>query len=153
MKTITARELRNEYARILRELEDAGEGYTITNHGRPVAHITPIAPVPDRLRAFSGIPLSAAASLNAAAGPFDHSEFNRQVAATLDPVARDPYAGRDDEPAADTTPPRRPEEPNSATRVPPTRDQAIADRHRVAAPGPRLDDLTGQIAQERSKQQ
>ena len=152
MKTITARELRNEYARILRELEDAGEGYTITNHGRPVARITSIAPVPDRLRAFSGVPLNAAASLNAAAGTFDHSEFDHQVAATLDPVARDPYAGRDDEPAADTTPARRPEESRSATKARPTRDQAIGD-HRATATGPRLGDLTGQIAQERSQQQ
>ncbi|WP_432509141.1 type II toxin-antitoxin system Phd/YefM family antitoxin [Kineococcus auxinigenes] len=152
MRTITARELRNEYARILRELEDAGEGYTITNHGRPVARITPIAPVPDRLRAFSGVPLSAAAGLNSAAGPFDHDRFDRQVAATLDPVARDPYAGRD-EPDDGTTPPARPGASNSAVDAHAVREQATADGLRAVPRGPRLDDLAEQVAQERPRQQ
>ncbi|WP_432512291.1 type II toxin-antitoxin system Phd/YefM family antitoxin [Kineococcus sp. SYSU DK001] len=152
MKTITARELRNEYARILRELEDAGEGYTITNHGRPVARITPIAPVPDRLRAFSGVPLSAAASLNSIAGPFDHPEFDRQVAETLDPVARDPYAGRDHEPDTEAAQPSQHDDSSSATDAHAARERTTAHRHEVAPRGPRLGDLTQQIAQERSNQ-
>jgi prevent-host-death family protein len=153
VKTITARELRNEYARILRELEDAGEGYTITNHGRPVARITPIAPVPDRLRAFSGVPLSAAAGLNSAAGPFDHSEFDRQVAATLDPLSRDPYAGRDDEPDTEAVQPHQPDDSNSATDARAVREGATAHGDQVAPRGPRLGDVTQQIAQERLNQQ
>ncbi|WP_432537715.1 type II toxin-antitoxin system Phd/YefM family antitoxin [Kineococcus arenarius] len=153
MKTITARELRNEYARILRELEDTGEGYTITNHGRPVARITPIAPVPDRLRAFSGVPLSAAASLNSVAGPFDHSEFDRQVAETLDPIARDPYAGRDDDPGTEAVQPSQPDDSSSATDARAVREWATAHGREAAPRGPRLGDLTKQIAQERFNQQ
>ncbi|WP_432546435.1 type II toxin-antitoxin system Phd/YefM family antitoxin [Kineococcus sp. SYSU DK004] len=153
MKTITARELRNEYARILRELEDAGEGYTITNHGRPVARITPIAPVPDRLRAFSGVPLSSAASLNSAAGPFDHSEFDRRTAQTLDPIARDPYAGRNDEPDTEAVQPSQPDDPSSAADAHAVREWATTHGVRAAPRGPRLGDLTQQVAQERLEQQ
>ena len=40
MKTIRVRDLRNDYARILREIE-GGETFTVTSDGRPVASITP----------------------------------------------------------------------------------------------------------------
>lgn len=40
-RTIAHRELRNNSSAILRAVE-AGEVFTITNHGRPVAVITPV---------------------------------------------------------------------------------------------------------------
>jgi len=152
MRTITARELRNEYARILRELEDAGESYTITNHGRPVALISAIAPVPDRLRAYSGVPLSAAASLNATAGPLDHAEADRQVAQMLDPFARDPYAGRADEAEADTERARPRSQGGSTVDARAVQEWAAANGYEIAPRGPRLSELTEQIAHERSSQ-
>lgn len=44
MKTIRVRDLRNDYAQIIREIE-AGETFTVTSDGRPVASLTPyVAP-------------------------------------------------------------------------------------------------------------
>lgn len=40
MKTIRVRDLRNDYAQIIREIE-AGETFTVTSDGRPVASLTP----------------------------------------------------------------------------------------------------------------
>ena len=40
MKTIRVRDLRNDYAQIMRDIE-AGETFTVTSDGRPVASITP----------------------------------------------------------------------------------------------------------------
>lgn len=40
METITHRELRNHSAEVLRRIE-AGESLRVTNHGRPVACLTP----------------------------------------------------------------------------------------------------------------
>lgn len=45
-RTIPHRELRNNSSAILREVE-AGETFTITNHGKPVAVLSPVQP--DRL--------------------------------------------------------------------------------------------------------
>lgn len=41
MTTITHREMRNSSAEVLRRVE-AGETITVTNHGRPVARLSPI---------------------------------------------------------------------------------------------------------------
>jgi prevent-host-death family protein len=40
VKTIRVRDLRNDYAQIIREIE-AGETFTVTSDGRPVASLTP----------------------------------------------------------------------------------------------------------------
>ncbi|MBA3528909.1 MAG: type II toxin-antitoxin system Phd/YefM family antitoxin [Propionibacteriaceae bacterium] len=45
MSFVPARELRNHTADVLRRAED-GEEITITVHGRPVAHLVPIRPIP-----------------------------------------------------------------------------------------------------------
>ncbi|NAZ77188.1 type II toxin-antitoxin system prevent-host-death family antitoxin [Kineococcus sp. T13] len=57
MKTIPVRDLRNEYGRVLREVEEDGETYTITNHGRAVAQISP---VPQAAGPREGVPLGEA---------------------------------------------------------------------------------------------
>lgn len=41
MKTISQRELRNDNAKVMRDIEE-GETYTVTRHGVPVARIAPI---------------------------------------------------------------------------------------------------------------
>jgi prevent-host-death family protein len=41
MKTVTQRELRNDNARVMREVEQ-GETYTVTRRGVPVARLGPI---------------------------------------------------------------------------------------------------------------
>ena len=46
MKTVPARDVRNHYAQILREVE-GGETFTVTSEGRPIATISPyVAPQP-----------------------------------------------------------------------------------------------------------
>lgn len=45
MKSIPARELRNEVSAVLRRVE-AGEQFVVTLHGRPVAELTPVASRP-----------------------------------------------------------------------------------------------------------
>lgn len=46
MKTVPARDVRNHYAQILREVE-GGETFTVTSDGRPIATISPyVAPQP-----------------------------------------------------------------------------------------------------------
>ncbi|MGI9156563.1 MAG: type II toxin-antitoxin system Phd/YefM family antitoxin [Marmoricola sp.] len=40
MKTVSHRELRNQSAQVLREVA-GGETYTVTNHGTPVARLSP----------------------------------------------------------------------------------------------------------------
>ena len=46
MRRITQRELRNDNAEIVRGVE-AGESYTITRRGVPVARLVPLSDVPD----------------------------------------------------------------------------------------------------------
>ncbi|WP_337062110.1 type II toxin-antitoxin system Phd/YefM family antitoxin [Kineococcus sp. G2] len=45
MKTIQVRDLRNNYAQLIREVE-AGETFTVTSHGKPVATLAPVQPPP-----------------------------------------------------------------------------------------------------------
>ena len=44
MRTVTMRELRNETARLVDEIGRSGEEVVLTNHGRPVLRLVPIAP-------------------------------------------------------------------------------------------------------------
>jgi prevent-host-death family protein len=41
MKTITATEANQAFSRLLREMEDDGEGYVILRRGRPIARLLP----------------------------------------------------------------------------------------------------------------
>ena len=98
---ISARELRNDYARVLRQVE-AGEDFTVLSRGREVARIiaagTGGAGEPDpggnvvARGPRRGVRLGEVAGLNAAAGPFDHGAFRRAQGGLLDEVMRDPYA-------------------------------------------------------------
>ena len=51
--TITSTEAKNKLNRILAEIERTGVAVTITNHGRPVAKLVPVQPVP---RTFGQLP-------------------------------------------------------------------------------------------------
>jgi prevent-host-death family protein len=53
MKTITSTEAKARLNAVLAEVESAGEPVTITNHGRPVAVISPVRPRP---RTFGQFP-------------------------------------------------------------------------------------------------
>ncbi len=53
MRTITSTEAKTRLNAILAEVERSGASVTITNHGRPVAVLSPITPLP---RSFGQIP-------------------------------------------------------------------------------------------------
>ena len=46
--TVTSTEAKNRLNALLAEVERTGEAVTITNHGRPVARLVPVEPVPRR---------------------------------------------------------------------------------------------------------
>jgi hypothetical protein len=48
VETITSTEAKNRLNALLAEVERTGESVTITNHGRPVAMLVPMRPVPRR---------------------------------------------------------------------------------------------------------
>jgi prevent-host-death family protein len=50
---VTSTEAKNKLNRILADIERTGESVTITNHGRPIAKLVPVHPVP---RAFGQLP-------------------------------------------------------------------------------------------------
>ena len=43
MKTVGSYEAKTHLPRLVREMEEEGEGFTITRHGKPVARLVPIA--------------------------------------------------------------------------------------------------------------
>ncbi|MGV0812050.1 type II toxin-antitoxin system prevent-host-death family antitoxin [Mycolicibacterium boenickei] len=47
METVSSTEAKNQLNRLLAEVK-AGQSFTITNHGVPVAHLVPIETVPRR---------------------------------------------------------------------------------------------------------
>lgn len=49
LKTVTAREANQRFAKLLSEVEGGGPGYVVTKRGRPVARILPVEPRPRRL--------------------------------------------------------------------------------------------------------
>lgn len=61
VKTIPVRDLRNEYGRILQEVA-GGETFTVTNHGTPVATITPYVD-PTATGPREGVPVADLAAL------------------------------------------------------------------------------------------
>ncbi|GEL24533.1 hypothetical protein PSU4_34870 [Pseudonocardia sulfidoxydans NBRC 16205] len=70
-ETISQRELRNDNAEIMRRVE-AGETFTVTRNGRPVADIVPRAPVRPR------ITLGEAMQLLADLPPIDPEQWRRE---------------------------------------------------------------------------
>jgi prevent-host-death family protein len=46
--TVTSTEAKNRFNALLAEVEQTGQPVTITNHGRPVAMLVPVRPVPRR---------------------------------------------------------------------------------------------------------
>jgi prevent-host-death family protein len=48
MDIVTSTEAKNRLNALLAEVERTGESVTITNHGRPVAKLVPIQPLPRR---------------------------------------------------------------------------------------------------------
>ena len=48
MAVVTSTEAKNRLNALLAEVQRTGESVTITNHGRPVAMLVPIQPVPRR---------------------------------------------------------------------------------------------------------
>jgi prevent-host-death family protein len=49
LKTVTAREANQRFAKLLSEVEAGGRGYVVTKRGRPVARIVPVETEPRRL--------------------------------------------------------------------------------------------------------
>lgn len=76
-RTITQRELRNDSAAVLREVQ-AGHTLTVTRNGTPVAELRPIP-----LRRF--VPRAALAAAAALAPRIDAARFRADLDAVIDP--------------------------------------------------------------------
>ncbi|MBN8477531.1 MAG: type II toxin-antitoxin system prevent-host-death family antitoxin [Burkholderiales bacterium] len=76
-RSITQRELRNDSAAVLREVQ-AGQTLLVTRNGVPVAELRPIAP-----RRF--VPRAAIADAARRAPPIDACRFRADLDATVDP--------------------------------------------------------------------
>jgi prevent-host-death family protein len=76
-RTITQRELRNDSAAVLREVQ-AGETLVITRNGTPVAEIRPLPP-----RRF--VPSAVVADAARRAPPLDYAKFRADLDAVVDP--------------------------------------------------------------------
>ena len=76
MRTITQRELRNESAAILREVQ-AGQSMIVTRNGTPVAELKPVSP-----RRF--VPRGTIVQAAATAPSIDAARFRRDVDALVD---------------------------------------------------------------------
>lgn len=92
-QSIDAQHLRNDYARVLRQVE-AGESFTVTNRGRPVAEIAPVGALSARLGAGGprdAVRLSEVVGALHFMGPGEAEELRRDLEETLDTEARDPF--------------------------------------------------------------
>lgn len=78
-RTITQRELRNDSAAVLREVQ-GGETLVITRNGTPVAEIRPLPP-----RRF--VPRAVIAEAARRAPPLDYARFRADLDAVVDPWA------------------------------------------------------------------
>jgi prevent-host-death family protein len=76
---ITQRELRNDSAAVLREVQ-GGETLIITRNGTPVAEIRPLPP-----RRF--VPSAVIADAARRAPPLDYAKFRAELDAVVDPWA------------------------------------------------------------------
>ena len=75
--TISQRELRNDNADIMRRVE-AGESFTVTRNGMPVARVVPLEDLPRQTRRMTGREI---AEGWATLGPFDASAWIRDARA------------------------------------------------------------------------
>ena len=75
--TLTHRDLRNSSGEVLRAVE-AGEAYTVTNHGRPVARLVPITDVD------AGLPLHRPATAQGGFSRLARHSISTPSAGTLD---------------------------------------------------------------------
>ncbi|MGD9598219.1 MAG: type II toxin-antitoxin system Phd/YefM family antitoxin [Steroidobacteraceae bacterium] len=75
-RTVTQRELRNQSAAVLREVE-AGQTIVVTRNGTPVAELRPIHP-----RRF--VPRSTLAAAAASAPRIDHARFRADLDSVID---------------------------------------------------------------------
>jgi prevent-host-death family protein len=55
VEVVTSTEAKNRLNALLAEVERTGESVTITNHGRPVAMLVPVQPVPRRFGQFPNL--------------------------------------------------------------------------------------------------
>lgn len=78
VRTITQRELRNDSAKVLREVQ-AGETLVVTRNGVPVAELRPVAP-----RRF--VPRSVIAAGARTAPRIDAARFRADLDAVTDPA-------------------------------------------------------------------
>lgn len=79
MTEIAQRQLRNDNADIMRRVE-AGESFTITRNGRPVAELRPVPAGRQRL-----VSRAALQRLSARLEPIDADGFRRDLDAVADP--------------------------------------------------------------------
>lgn len=86
MRTISQRELRNDSAKIIRELQ-AGCSFILTNNGVPVAEIRPLHG-PQKL-----VSRDVLAAAVADWGAIDVEAFRRDVDEAVDQTLTDPYTG------------------------------------------------------------
>ncbi len=77
MRVIQQRDLRNDSGRVLAAVE-AGERFTITRNGKPVARLEPIGK-----RTF--VPIAELISTNAAVPKVDYSQWRADLDALIDP--------------------------------------------------------------------
>ncbi|RMI28298.1 type II toxin-antitoxin system Phd/YefM family antitoxin [Nocardia stercoris] len=77
MRTIQQRDLRNDSGKVLAAVE-AGESFTITRNGKPVARLEPIT-----RRTF--VPVAELVRTNAAVPRVDYSQWRTDMDAMLDP--------------------------------------------------------------------
>jgi len=78
-RVITQRELRNDSAAVLRDVQ-AGQVVTVTRNGMPVAELRPLAP-----RRF--VPRSALAAAGRRAPRVDYARLRTDLDAVVDPAA------------------------------------------------------------------
>ena len=88
LTTITARDLRNDYARVLRAVE-AGETFTVTSRGRPVAEIAPAGRARPGPR--PGVPFAEIAGSLSYLGDSVGGHLRAEVDDAVDTAAEDPF--------------------------------------------------------------
>ena len=59
MEAVTSTDAKNRLNALLAQVERTGESVTITNHGRPVAKLVPVEPVPRRFGQLPNLAIAA----------------------------------------------------------------------------------------------
>ena len=81
LKTVTAREANQRFAKLLREVEAGGRGYVVTKRGKPVARIVPVETKPRQLTPEQEAALARlmATHWNLGIGKFDRDELYDRI--------------------------------------------------------------------------